>query len=146
MYYIQDPFAHIPLVWEWLTALISKLACLVYAGNLPCREVRESDYNSFCLHVLELLEIYVANSLVPQFYVGFDFLAFCIHGLEDEHMAFSTTVCYDVISFFDEASVIVEAYLHTLFYNLADRDQILRDSRHMQSLFPNGTFPICWIG
>ena len=64
-------------------ALLSELACLAYAGNLPCREVRESDYDSFRLHVLELLEIYVANSLVPQFQVGFDFLAFCIHGLLD---------------------------------------------------------------
>ena len=126
MYYIQDPSAHIPLVREWLTALFSELTCFAHAGNLLVREIRESDYDSFCLHVLELLEIYVANSLVPQFQVSFDFLAFSVHGrfyltrFEDEHTALSAAVSYDSISFFDEAPIVVEAYLHSLFYNLAD--------------------------
>ena len=82
----------------------------------------------------------MANSLVPQFQAGFDFDAVCEHGglhlarLEDEHSSFSTTMRYDLIVFFNEASFIIEPYLHALFHYLADRDQIFRDGWDMQEV------------
>ena len=65
MYYIQDPFAHVPLLWERLSMLFSELAGLTHACNLLLSEGRESDGDSFHLHSFELLEIDVAYPLVP---------------------------------------------------------------------------------
>ena len=84
-----------------------------------------SDYNPFRLHVLEFLEINVANSLVEQFQAGFDFEAFCIHcwvylaWFEDKHSAFSATMHDEAALLFDEAPFIIEPYLHPLFNDLA---------------------------
>ena len=80
MYDIQDPFAHMPLLRKWRSALLSELACFAYAHDLLRGKVRESEYDSFGLHVLNLLEIDIANSLVPYIQVRFDFEAFCKHG------------------------------------------------------------------
>ena len=98
--YVQVCFTHIPFFWEWMSALLAKLACLTNTRSLfPCK-IRESDDDSFGLHVLELLEIDVVDSLVPQFQVGFNFEAFCKHKelhllrFEDELLAFSLTVSY----------------------------------------------------
>ena len=124
MYYIQDPFAHIPLVWKW-SALLAELACFTYARNLFLAECRESDYDSFQLHVLEFLEIDVADFLVPQIQVSFDFEAFCKHGelyliwFQDKHSAFSLTVSYQSPFSLNKAPFIIELYLHDLFDNLA---------------------------
>ena len=126
MHDIQDPFAHIPFFWEWLSVLFAELAGFTYTRNLLLGKCRKSDYDSFRLHPFKLLEINVDDLLVPRFQVGFDFHAVCEHGglhlarLEDEHSAFSTTVRYDLIVFFNEALFIIELYLHTLFDNLAD--------------------------
>ena len=65
MYYIQDPFAHIPLLGEQLSMLYSELAGLTYACNLFLSECRESGDDSFRLHSFELLEIDVVYPLVP---------------------------------------------------------------------------------
>ena len=65
MYDIQDPFAHVPLLQKWRSALFSELTCFAYARDLLHGKVRESEYDSFRLHVLKLLEINMANSLVP---------------------------------------------------------------------------------
>ena len=70
--------------------------------------------------------------------VGFDFEALCKHGRfylgrwEDKHVTFTTVVSYDLITSFEEAPIIVESYLHPLFDNLTDRDQVFCDARDMQ--------------
>ena len=66
MYDIQDPFAHMPLLRKWRSTLLSELTCCTYARNLLRGKVRESEYDSFRLHVLKLLKVDVANSLVPH--------------------------------------------------------------------------------
>ena len=66
MYDIQDPFPHILLFRKWRSALLSELACFAYARNLLRGKVRESEYDSFRLHVLKLLKFDMTKSLVPQ--------------------------------------------------------------------------------
>ena len=77
MDYIQDSFAHIPLYEKWILALFAELARLTYASALSFCKIQESDDNSFRLHVLELLEIDVVDSLVLQFQIGINFESFC---------------------------------------------------------------------
>ena len=95
MYDIQDPFAHMPLLRKWRSALFPELACFADARNLLRGKARESEYDSLDLHILKLLRINMANSLVPYVQVGFDFEALCKHGrfdlgrFEDKHTAFS---------------------------------------------------------
>ena len=126
-----------PLLQKWRSALRSEPTRFAYARNLLRGKVRESEYDSFRLHVLKLLEIDMANSLVPQVQVGFDFEALCKHGrfylgrCEDKHATFTTAVSYDLIASFDEAPIIVESYLHSLFDNLTDRDQVFCHSGDM---------------
>ena len=130
MYDIQGPFAHMPLLRKWRSALFPVLACCAYARDLLRGKTRKSEYDSFGLHILKLLKINMANSLVPYVQVKFDFEALCKHGqfdlsrCEDKHTAFSAAVSYYSIAFFDEAPLIVESYL--LDY-LTDRDQVLGD-------------------
>ena len=106
--------------------MLSELTCFAYARNLLHGKVRESEYDSFRLHVLKLLEIDMVNSLVPQVQVGFDFEALCKHGrfdlgrCEDKHTAFSAAVSYDSVAFFDEAPLIIESYMHSLLDYLTD--------------------------
>ena len=148
MYDIQDPFAHVSFLRKWRSALLSELACFAYARDLLRGKVRESEYDSFRLHVLKLLEIDMANSLVPHVQVGFDFEALCKHGrfylgrCEDKHATFTTAVSYDLIASFDEAPIIVESYLHSLFDKLADRDQVFCDGTDMQYVLEVGLFAI----
>ena len=114
--------------------LFSKLACFAHAFNLLLVECQESDDDSFRLHLLEFVEIDVANLLAPQFYVRISFRAFCEHGrfhlvrVENEYSAFSSFERDDSALFVDEAPVLVKSDLHTLLNHLADRDQILRVS------------------
>ena len=65
MYDIQDPFARVPLLVEWRSALFSELTRFAYARYVFCGEAREAEYDSFGLHILKLLVIDIANSLVP---------------------------------------------------------------------------------
>ena len=115
-----------PLLRKWRSALFPVLACFAYAHDLLRGKTRKSEYDSFGLHILELLKIDMADSLVPYVRVGFDFEALCKHGrfdlgrCEDKHTAFSATVSYDSVSFFDEASLIIESYLHSLLDYLTD--------------------------
>ena len=102
----------------------------------------------------------MANSLVPQLYVGLGFRAFREHGgfhllrIENEHPPLSSSAHDDSAFFFDEAAFLVESHLHPLLNHLADRDQILCDGGKMQDIFndvwlplsPNGTLPMCRIG
>ena len=124
--------------------LLAELARFAYTFNLLLFECRESDDDSFRLHCLKFVEIDVANSLVPQLYVGIGFRAFCEHGrfhlvrIENEHSALSSSARDDSALFFDEATVLVESNLHPLLNQLADRDQILRDGRYMQDIFNVG--------
>ena len=47
MYYIQDPFAHIPLFREWSSVLFSELTGFTYTYYLLFGKCRESDYDPF---------------------------------------------------------------------------------------------------
>ena len=73
----------------------------------------------------------MADSLVPQLDVCLGFETFGVHGrfylirIEDEHVAFSPPLSYESVIFLDETTFIVEADLHALLHNLADRDQLL---------------------
>ena len=102
------------------------LACFAYACDPPRGKTWKSEYDSFGLHILELLKINMADSLVPYVRVGFDFEALCKHGrfdlggCEDKHKAFSAAVSYDSVAFFDEAPLIIESYLHSLLDYLTD--------------------------
>ena len=71
------------LLRKWRSAFLSELACFPYACVLLRGKIRESEYDSFGLHLLKLLEIDMANSLVPYIQIGFDFEAFCKHGRFD---------------------------------------------------------------
>ena len=78
-----------------MTTLFPELAWFAYARNLLRGKTRESKYVSFGLHILKLLKINMANSLVPYVQVRFNFEALCKHGrfelsrCEDKHTAFS---------------------------------------------------------
>ena len=126
MYDTQDPFAHMPLLQKLRSTLFPELACFADTRNLLCGKARESEYDSFGLHILNLLKINMANSLVPYVQIRFDFEALCKHGqfylsrCEDKHTVFSAVVSYDSVTFFDEAPLIVESYLHSLLDYLTD--------------------------
>ena len=126
-----------PLLRKWRSALFPVLACFAYARDLLRGKTRKSEYDPFDLHILEPLKINMADSLVPYVQVGLGFEALCEHGrfdlgrCEDKHTAFSATVSYDSVVFFDEAPLIVESYLHALLDYLPDRDQVLGDGGNM---------------
>ena len=115
-----------PLLRKWRLALFPELACFAYTRNLLRGKARDSKYDSFGLHILKLLKINMANSLVPYVQVRFDFEALCKNGrfdlsrCEDKYMAFSAAVSYDSVTFFDEAPLIIESYLHSLLDYLTD--------------------------
>ena len=125
--------------------LFSELTGLTDACNLLLSESQEFDDDSFGLHSFELLEIDVAYPLVPQLNVGVDSLTPGIHcrfhlmRVEDEHLTFSPTTCdKSVTFFFNESSSIIEANLHALFHNLADRDKIFCYCWNMQDIVDVG--------
>ena len=74
IYYIKDPFAHVPLLWEQLSVLFAELIGFRHTCNLLLRKGRESNDDSFRQHSFEILEIDVAYPLMPQLYVGVDCL------------------------------------------------------------------------
>ena len=88
------------LLRKWRSALFPD------TRNLLRGKARESEYDSFGQHILKLLKINMANSLVPYFQVRFDFEALCKHGrfdlsrCKDKHTAFSAAMSYDVVAFF----------------------------------------------
>ena len=49
---------------------------------------------------------------------------------------------YDLIAYFDRAPIIIESYLHSLFDNLADLDQVFRDGTDMQYVLEVGLFTV----
>ena len=49
---------------------------------------------------------------------------------------------YDLIASFDEALLIGELYLHSLFDNLTNQDQVFGDSRDMQYVLEVGLVSI----
>ena len=115
-----------PLLRKWRSALFPVLACFQYAYDLLCGKARKSEYDSFGLHILKLLKINMADSLVPYVQVRFDFETLCKHGrfdlgrCEDKHTAFSAAVSYDSVAFFNEAPLIIKSYLHSLLDYLTD--------------------------
>ena len=64
------------------------------------------------------LEVYVANSLVPQLDVCLGFVTFGVNGrfylvrIENEHATFTLPLRYERSIFLDEATFVVEANLH----------------------------------
>ena len=78
----------------------------------------------------------------------FSLMSGCKHGrfylgrCEDKHTAFSAAVSYDSVTFFDEALLIVESYLHSMFDDLIDRDQIFGDGGDVQYVLEVGLVAI----
>ena len=144
MYHIRDPFAHVPLLWKWLSVLFAELTGFAYACKLLLGKGRESDYDSFRLHSFELLEIDVVDPFVPQLYVGVGSMALGKHcrfhlvRIEDEHSTFFSSASDNSAFLFDEATMVVESNLHALFHDLADQDQILRYSWNMLDILDVG--------
>ena len=126
MNYVEQAFGHVPLFRQRVSVLLSELASFTHSFNLFLFEGREPDDDSFRLHRLELIEIDVANSLVPQLYVGIGFRAFCEHGrfhlvrMKNKHAALSSYPRDDSARFFNEALVLVELNLHPLLNHLAN--------------------------
>ena len=86
----------------------------------------------------------MANLLVPYIQAGFNFEALYKHGrfhlirCEGKHASFTAAVRYDLIASLDEAPIIVKSYLHSLFDNLTDRDNVFCDGRDMQYILEVG--------
>ena len=126
MYYIQDSFAHTPLLWERLSVLFVELIGFAYACNLLLGKGWEFDDDSFRLHSFELLEINVVNPFVSQLYVVVGSMALGIHcrlylvRIKDENPTFSSTASDKSCFFFNEASVVVEVNVHALFRYLTN--------------------------
>ena len=103
-------------------------------------EGRKSDYNSVRLHRTKPLEVYVADSLVPQLDVCLGFETFGLHGrfylirIEDKHAAFSPPLSYESAIFLEETTFVVETNLHALLHDLADRGQILCYCGHVREI------------
>ena len=121
--------------------LFAKLACFAHSVNSFRLDGRKSDYVSLQLHRTKPLEVYVADSLVPQLDVCLDFETFGVHGrfylvrAEDEQVTVSPSLRNESTIFLDEATFIVEENLHALLHDLADRDQILCDGGYTQDIF-----------
>ena len=124
--------------------LFAKLACFTYSLNPLLSEGEESNDDSFRQHSLELLEIDVVDSLVPQFYVCVDFGSFRIHCLvhfirtKDEHSIFSSSSRDESAPLFNQATSVVERDLYALLHDLADLDQIFRYGWYMQDILNGG--------
>ena len=83
----------------------------------------------------------MAEPLVPQVDIRFDFLSFRKHSgshivrFEDEHPQFSTPLRdYLAFFFFDEAPEMSKSNLHALVDNFSDRHQVLGDCQYMQDI------------
>ena len=82
----------------------------------------------------------MADSLVPQLNVCLGFETFGVHGrfylvrVKDEHVSVSPSLGYESAIFFNERTFVVEADLHALLHDLADRNQILCYCGHVQDI------------
>ena len=101
MHYVEEAFAFGALLWEWESMLFAKLACFAHSVDSFRFEGRESEYDSLRLHSAEPLEVYVADSLVPQLDICLGFETFNIHNrfhlirIDNEHVAFSPSSSYE---------------------------------------------------
>ena len=77
--YLEEAFAYGALLREWESMLFAELACFAHSFNSFRFEGRESEYDSLRLHSAEPLEVYVADSLVPQLDVCLGFETFDVH-------------------------------------------------------------------
>ena len=97
--------------------LLSKLASFTHSVDSFRIEGWKSDYDSLRLYRAESLEIYVADSHVPQLDACLRFETFAIHGLfhlvrvEDEYATISPSLGYESAIFLDEATFSVEGSL-----------------------------------
>ena len=80
MDYIKEAFACRSLLREWELTLFAELACFAHSVNSLRFERRKSDYDSLRLHSAKPLEVYVADSLVPQLDVCLGLETFGAHG------------------------------------------------------------------
>ena len=140
VYYVEEALACGALLREWRLMLFSELARFAYSVDSFRFEGRESDYDSLRFHSTKPLEVYVADSFVPQLNVCLGFETFGVHGrfylvrIEDEHATFSPSLGYESAIFLDEATFIVEANLHALLHDLADQGQSFCYGRNMQDV------------
>ena len=123
--YIEEALACEVLLQEWKSMLFAKLACFAHSVDSFRFEGQKSDYDSLRLHSTKSLEVYVADSLVPQLDVCLGFETFGVHGrvylvrIKDEQATVSLSLGYESAIFLDEAD------FNALLHDLADRDQIL---------------------
>ena len=70
MYYIQDSFAHIPLVQEWLTALFSKLTCFTHIAILssPLNFVSMLMKSTLIILFLKDLPMLSSKLIIPKLF------------------------------------------------------------------------------
>ena len=78
--YLEEAFSCGALLREWELMLFAELACFAYSVDSFRIEGRESEYESLRLHSAEPLEVYVADSLVPQLDVCLGFETFGVLG------------------------------------------------------------------
>ena len=140
VYDVEEAFACGALLREWESMLFAELTRFAYSVDPFRLECRKSDEDSLCLHRAEPLEVDVADSLVPQLDARLVFETVSVHcrfhlvRIEDEHSAVSPPLSYESAILLDEASFFVEADLHALLHDLADRDQILCYCGHVQDI------------
>ena len=77
--YVEESLARGPLLREWEPTLFAELACFAHLVDSFRLEGRKSDYDSLPLHRAKTLEVYVADSLVPELDVclGFETFGVC---------------------------------------------------------------------
>ena len=118
--------------------MFSELTRFAYPRDFFCGKARESEYDSFGLHILKPLEINMANSLVSYIQVGFDFEALCVHGrfdlgrCEDEHTAFSTAVSYDSVAVFSRFPLVVG-----ILHDNGSNNKRTKDEQRFSEATPN---------
>ena len=124
--YVEEALAYRVFLGKWESMLFAELTCFAHSVESFQLEGQKSNYDSLRLHRSKPLEVYVADSLVPQLDVRLGFETFVIHGryhlvqIENEHATFSPSSCYESTIFFDKASSVVETDLHALLHDLAD--------------------------
>ena len=125
MYQVELISAPILFTGERKPVLLPELASFTYLGLLAA-ELRQSINHMFRLHFLKLLEVDVADPLVPQVDVPLNLLSFCKHNtaniirFEDKHPPVSAPLPNNLAFFLDEAPEMREPDLHPLVDDLPD--------------------------
>ena len=116
--------------------LLPALACFKDLAYLAT-ELWQSGNHVFRLQLLKLLEIDLADFLVPQVDIRLDHLPFREHSgthiipFEDKHPPISASLRNNFALILNEAPKVRKPHLHPLVDNLTDGHQVLRDCRNV---------------